>query len=187
MSGFAALVQARRSVRACRPDPVSRDLLDACCDAARFAPSACNSQPWRFVIADDAATVAALAAAARGPHGSALNAFAVQAPVIVAVCAEQAALIPRLGGWLRGTDYALMDCAVAAEHFCLRAAEAGLGTCLLGWFSERRVRRLLGLPRRQRVVLLITCGWPADEAPATKLRLPLAAIRRYHSCYPDGN
>jgi nitroreductase len=61
-----------------------------------------------------------------------------------------------------------MDMAIAVEHFCLQAADLGLGTCILGWFQERKVKRILGVPWRKRIHLLITLGYPADGSHERK-------------------
>lgn len=166
---------ARRcSVRHYSDAPVSREALGRCLEAARLAPSACNSQPWRFVVVEDSAQRRALAAAASGGVLP-LNHFVHQAPVLMAVVLLPPKLSARLGAAVKQKPFAMMDVAIAAEHFCLQAAEEGLGTCMLGWFNEDRVRRLLGIPRPARPVLLLTVGVPASASPPRQ-RKPLAAV-----------
>lgn len=180
MPDFIELARKRFSVRAYRSDPVPRELLDRCLEAARLAPSACNSQPWRFVVVDEPTLKEQVAAAARGPLGS-FNTFVPQAPVVVAVAAEKGALTAQLGGAIKEKDYARVDLGIATGHFCLQAAEVGLGTCILGWFDEPRVKELLGVPRGLRVELLIAVGYPADGTAAPpKQRHPLEKIRSYN-------
>jgi len=177
-NGFLTLAAQRYSVRHYTGEPVSREALRRCLEAARLAPSACNSQPWRFVVVTDPAQRRALAAAASGGVLP-LNHFVHQAPVLIAVVLLPAKLSTRLGAAVKQKPFAMMDLAIAAEHFCLQATEEGLGTCMLGWFNEARVRRLLGIPRPARPVLLLTLGLPAS-APPPRQRKPLEAIATWN-------
>lgn len=172
--GFLALARRRRSVRAYRPDPVPAAVLARCLEAARLAPSSCNGQPWRFVVVDEPALkerVAALTADRWLP----LNHFTRQAPVLVVLVMEPTAIAARVGSLVTRRALPWMDVGMAAEHFCLQAAAEGLGTCMLGWFHERAVRRLLGVPARRRVALILTVGFPAD-AEREPRRKPIAEI-----------
>jgi nitroreductase len=179
MSGaFLDLVKRRRSTRAYAPTPVPRDIVDRCLEAARLAPSACNSQPWSFVVADRDPARARLANAAfSGVYG--MNKFAMAAPVLIAVILERSTYIARLGGSLRDVRYSLIDIGVACEHLVLQATEEGVGTCWFGWFSEKGVRAALGLPRTARVPVLISMGYPALAEKREKNRQALDQIRRY--------
>jgi len=138
-------------------------------EACRVAPSACNSQPWRFVIATDPATKDALA---RASYSTVLrfNKFALQAPVIAAVIAEKPNWLSRAGGNAKEKDFSQMDIGIVAEHFCLQAADLGLGTCMLGWFDEPQVRKILNVPNDKRILLLITLGYPAKDKLRKKIR-----------------
>lgn len=155
---FYDLIQKRQSDR--RYDAsrqVDRDLVMKCLEAARLAPSACNSQPWKFVVVDQPDLKGQMAEAAAGMG---MNRFATEAPVIVAVVLEKMNLTARIGSVIKDKEYSLLDVGIAVEHFCLQAAELGLGTCILGWFDEKKVKKLLGVDRR-RIPLLITLGYPA--------------------------
>ena len=103
-------------------------------------------------------------------HGPGMNRFALSAPVLVAVVAEKPALLPRLGGLIKDKPYYLMDIGMAVENFCLQAADEGLGTCIIGWFDEPRVQKLLGIPKTKRVPLVIALGYPHDPAVRPKVR-----------------
>jgi nitroreductase len=170
---FLELVRRRQSVRGYLPRPVERAKIERCLEAARLAPSASNAQPWHFVVADDPAMVRKLGAAA-------YNSFTRSAPAFAAVVCERGKAVTRLGGWLAGRDYRLIDLGIAAAHFCLQAAEQGLGTCMLGLFNQRKVRRLLGLPPGRRVEILITMGYAADPAIREKKRKALDGMRSYN-------
>lgn len=157
-----------------------RELVMRCIEAARLAPSACNSQPWHFVAVDDPQLKARLARAA---EGLGMNRFAAEAPVIVAVVLERMNVTARIGSMLKRKDYSLLDVGIAVEHFCLQAAELGLGTCILGWFDEPQAARLLGVPRSRRIPLLVTVGYPA-AATREKVRKPIAEISSWNAYRP---
>ena len=154
---FSDLVSQRQSTRKYLDRKVDRDVILKCIEAARFAPSACNSQPWHFIVVDEPGLLAEIGAAAAGLG---MNKFAAQVPVIVAVVLEKMNFIAKLGSMLKNKDYCMLDLGMAVEHFCLQAAEDGLGTCILGWFDEKKTARVLGVPKGKRIPLLITLGYP---------------------------
>jgi len=170
---FLELARRRQSVRSYLPLQVERAKIERCLEAARLAPSASNDQPWHFVVADEPALVREL-----GKAG--YNRFTRAVPAFVAVVCEPGQAVARLGGWLAGRDYRLIDLGMAAEHFCLQAAEEGLGTCMLGLFNQRQVRRLLRVPPGRRVQILITLGYPADAQIRQKRRKDLGRVRSYN-------
>jgi nitroreductase len=81
---------------------------------------------------------------------------------------------------LRRFNYSLIDIGIAVEHLCLQAADLGLGTCVLGWFEEKTVKRLLRVPRNRRVYLLITLGYPREDRARVKRRKTIHQIRAYN-------
>jgi len=176
---FLDLVKRRSSIRRFDPRPVSRDALERCVEAARLAPSACNSQPWHFVVVDDPALKERVADAIfDGPY--AINRFAKQAGALVAVLAQNPGGLTQVGSWLRKTPFYLIDVGIAGEHFILQATEEGLGTCWIGWFNEKAAKRVLGIPARQRVCFVIAVGRP-DELPKEKNRKETGAMCRFNA------
>jgi nitroreductase len=165
MKTFLELASARRSVRKYSDAPVEREKIELCLEAARLAPSACNAQPWRFVVADEPGFKARLARAAFSGVFSP-TAFAARAPVIVVALALPGAFLPRLAGSLQGKQYRLIDLGIACEHFILEAAETGLGTCWIGWFDAGKVKKLLAPAVQGDPVALIAVGYPAESPPA---------------------
>lgn len=175
---FLELAARRRSVRQYAGQPVAREAIERCLEAARLAPSACNSQPWTFIVVDQQPLRRQLAEAAFSGLYK-MNAFAAMAPVLVVVVTERSRFAAKLGGQFRGMQYSLVDIGIAGEHFCLQAAEEGLGTCWLGWLNEKAVKKVLGLPRAARVDVMFSLGYPAETEPRPKNRRELDDIRRY--------
>jgi len=172
------LINNRRSVRKYQPMPVPRETIDRCLEAARLAPSACNSQPWSFIVADKEPMRSKVAQAAfSGIY--AMNDFAARAPVLIAVLTERSKFTAALAGKFRGVQYSLIDIGIACAFLSLAAEEQGLGSCLLGWFDEKAVKNVLGLPRNARVDIMISMGYSAEDKAVTKVRKTSREIWRY--------
>lgn len=165
---FLDLVKKRQSDRLYHSTAVEPEKILRCIEAARLAPSACNSQPWHFIVVDNPELKKQLADATSDKLLS-MNHFTYQAPVHVVLVREKANITARLGGLVKDRDFTVTDCGIAAAHFCLQAADEGLGTCMLGWFKEKRVKELLQIPSSKRVELIITLGYPAN-ATRNKVR-----------------
>jgi nitroreductase len=144
-------------------------------EAARLAPSASNSQPWRFVVVREPQVREEFARRCFSGIFSRTR-FAASAPVIIALCAERVGAVELAKSLKDGAMYQL-DCGIAGEHMVLRAAELGLGTCWIGWFNKRGARRAINAPRHVTVVSLIAMGYPAGEVLVQrKVRKPLGSI-----------
>jgi len=152
------LVRHRKSVRNFLDRPVEREKIMMCLEAARLAPSACNSQPWRFIVVDDGQLKNRLCQAAFSGIYS-MNSFCKMAPVMVAVISEKGKFLARIGSMFRGTKFYLIDIGIACEHFVLQAEELGLGTCWIGWFNERAVKSVLNIPQEKKIDILIALGY----------------------------
>lgn len=176
-----ALISKRQSDRAYTDKAVDREIIDLCLEAARLSPSASNSQPWTFVVIDDPVLKNQVADKTVGPLKS-FNKFVSQAPVIVAIVMEKPKLITEAGGRIKKKEYPLIDIGIAAEHFCLQAAEEGLGTCMLGWFNEKSVKKLINVPNNKNIPLLITLGYTPDGyRTRKKIRKEFNNAVRYNS------
>lgn len=175
---FLSLVKARQSERKYHDRPVEKEKLHRCLEAARLAPSACNSQPWKFIVVDDPDIRDALAAKTSGKLVP-INHFTRQAPVHVVIVMEQPNLTSRFGEIVKNKKYTLMDVGIAASHFCLQAAAGGLGTCMIGWFDEPGVRKLLDIPAGKRPMLIITVGYPSGRK-RMKIRKPSEEVICYN-------
>ncbi len=156
------LILRRQSDRKYDTNPVEPEKLDRILEAGRMAPSACNAQPWKFVVATDQAILTQLAEAASAKLLG-MNTFVNQAPAMIVVVREKPNLSSRVGGTIKSKDYSLIDIGIATENICLQAIAEGLGTCILGWFDEDRVKSILGIPSSKRVELIITLGYASGD------------------------
>lgn len=168
---FIELVRQRTSCRSYEPRPVPRDYLELMLDTARLAPSACNKQPWRFAVVEDAATRMRLID--EGFLSGIPMKWAVNAGAIIALGMERSAITHKIAPKISGVDYPLLDLGIAGEHLVLQAEELGLGTCWIGWIKPKKVRRIVDWPMGIKPVGLITVGWPVIEKRKTRPRLPV--------------
>ena len=173
-------IQTRQSVRKYSSAPVEREKLERCLEAARLAPSACNAQPWKFIVVDKPDLKKEVAGAAKH-MGFGMNRFVDDAPVIIAIVMEPANFTSEFGSKVKRKHYPLIDIGIAAEHFCLQATAEGLGTCMLGWLNEKKVKKALNIPSMRRVPLLISLGYPATDKQKSRKRKPLDKIVSYNA------
>ncbi len=190
-------IQARRSIRRFRPDPVAPELITRCLEAARLAPSGSNAQPWKLIVVRDAERRAGLMRAAHG------QAMIGAAPVVIVLAGDHkvyrkrirrgqelvdigavdAAVVERVAAVYRDTPSGkeqnmpaiLANCMLAGQHLVLEAVNQGLGTCWVMLFKRADVAALLGLPEHCFPVALIPIGY-ADEDPLPRPRYPLADV-----------
>ena len=132
---FLDLVRQRSSVRGYLTNPVEEEKIRYILQAANSAPSACNNQPWVFIIIRDQHSRSRLEKVYNRP-------WFIQAPVIIAACCDHSV------SWHRsdGKDYGDIDIAIAFDHLTLAATEQGLGTCWIGAFDAVEARAALLLP-----------------------------------------
>jgi len=175
------LLKHRKSIRDFLDRPVERKKIMMCLEAARLAPSACNSQPWKFIVVDDRQLKNKLCDAAFSGIYS-MNSFCKMAPVMVVVVSEKSKFLARIGGMFRGTKYYLIDIGVAIEHFVLQAEDLGLGTCWIGWFNERAVKSVLEIPHRKKIDIVIALGYcDREETRSEHSREPIDKIASFNS------
>lgn len=167
--GIYEIIEKRRSVRAYRDEDISEEKLKRILEAGRLAPSAHNSQEYKFVVVKDAKKRKDLAQAASSQR------FIAQAPVIiVAVSLNPEYLIES------GVPTYALDLAIALDHMTLAAVEEGLGTCWIGSFSQEEIKKVLNIPAQYKVAALLPIGIP-DEEPSPKSRKKLDEL----VCYED--
>ena len=146
-------IKTRRSVRSYSSRPIPDDVMERMKQALRYAPSACNFQPWKFVLVTDAELRRKVAKAAHD------QLFMAEAPVTVVGCGLPDQAYKGMGGYGNSTD---VDVAIALAHLTLAAVAEGLGTCWIGAFDEEAVKRLLDVPPKVKVVALTPLGYAAS-------------------------
>lgn len=177
---FIDLVKKRHSVREYQDKPVEKEKILRCLEAARLSPSASNSQPWRYIIVDEPGLRKKVCDAAFSGIFF-MNKFAAKAPVIIVVLGEPDFVVNRLGKVVQGVQYFLLDIGASIEHLLLAAQEEGLGACWLGWYSERRIKETLKIPRSKKIVSVISMGYPAEEFERQKIRKNIEDISSFNS------
>jgi len=169
------ILRRRRSIRRYLPQPVEREKVLTCLRAAQAAPSSQNSQPWRFVVIDDPELKRRFSEAAFSGIYTATR-FAEAAPVFILILARIDFVAGRLGRQIQGVPYNLLDIGIAGEHIVLQAEELGLKTCWIGWFDVRKARKFFKIPRKYKVVAMLSLGYSDKRPPRDPSRLPLEEI-----------
>jgi nitroreductase len=157
---FIDIVKQRYSCRKYLPLPVEEEKILQCIESARLAPSACNAQPWRFVVVNDTNIKEQLVEKATAGIYKFSKKVLSQASVIIVVVADVSSFLSKAGSLIRDTKFYLIDIGIACEHLVLQATELGLGSCYIGWFSEKGVKKVLNIPKKYKVPLLICLGYP---------------------------
>jgi nitroreductase len=166
-------IKKRRSIRAFKGSNISPETIEKLVEAARWAPSAGNIQPWEFIIVRKPEIKKRLAEAALS------QAFIEEAPVVIVVCADENR--SEIGYGVRGkTLYCIQDTAAAIQNIHLNALSLGLSTCWVGAFKEEEAREILNVPHGVRPVAMIPVGY-ADESPSPRKRRPINEIIHYEA------
>ena len=147
-------VKARRSIRRYKPTPIPDEILQKILGAARLAPSANNSQPWKFVVVRDEDLKIKLTQACNNKK------WIAEAPVVIVACGFPDEADAFMGGYMNSFA---VDVAIALDHLVLTATNLGLGSCWVGRFKEEKVKNILEIPQDVKVVALIPLGYPNEE------------------------
>ncbi len=167
MKTFLELVHSRQSDRAYSDQAVEKEKLERILEAARLAPSACNAQPWKIIVVSDAEKRMKVADATASKL-LAMNHFTKQAPLQLVILEENANFTSSVGGWATNKHYPHIDLGILAAHISLAAADEGLGSCIIGWCDEKKVQKVLDIPKNKRVMLVILLGYSAQPLRAKK-------------------
>ena len=168
---FMEIANVRQSCRAYNETrSVEREKLDAILEAARLSPSACNGQPYHFTVC----TGDTAREAAKATQGMGMNKFASQAPILIVVSEQPYVKSAAMGAKVKNNDYRSIDIGIAAAYLTAEAAAQGLGTCILGWFDDSKLRALCGLDMPVRLV--ITLGYPKDDTLRPKKRKDMSEL-----------
>ena len=159
MDRFLDLARRRQSDRAfdttrkVEPEKIARIL-----EAAQLAPSACNAQPYRMIVVDDP-ELKNKVADTTSSKVLGMNHFTKQAPVHIIIVEENPNFTSGIGAVVKDKHFPYIDIGIVAAHLTLAAADEGLGSCILGWFDEKKLRALLDIPARKRILLDVVVGY----------------------------
>ncbi len=155
---FTEIAQARQSCRSYDSSrAVEEEKLLAILQAARLAPSACNGQPYHITLCRGEAAQQV----AKATMGMGMNQFAADAPVLLVISEKPYVKTAALGAKLKGNDYRSIDIGIVAAYLTAEAAAQGLGSCILGWLDDEKIRSICTLDGTVRLV--ITVGYPKPE------------------------
>lgn len=149
-------IKTRRSIREYKEKDVKREKIKQLLNAAHWAPSARNTQPWEFIVIKDEKTKKDFADI-KGQK------FIAEAPVLIAFVTD-----PNVSSFHK------IDGSLATQNFQLAAWELGLGTCWIGTFNREKAKTLLGIPEGKHLLTVMPLGYPAEEGQNT--RTPLEKI-----------
>ena len=159
-------IRNRYSCRAYQDKPIEQDKLDMIFEAARLAPSAMNTQDWRFVVVTDKEIRQQVAEHTNRPE------VFHEAGAIIAACSNSDHVMRC------GQAIGPIDVSIALEHIALQAIELGLATCWIGSFDTDKVRAILGIPADIAIIELMALGYPADSKKESQ-REPIEKIVCY--------
>ena len=155
---FNELVTTRQSCRKYNPDKiVEEDKINKILETATLSPSACNGQPYKITVVKGAK----VKEIAKATTGMGINGFTSDVPVMLVISEDSYVKSAALGAKLKNNDYRSIDIGILSAFITLQATELGLGTCILGWFDDKKIRSICNLD--QPVRLVITLGYAADE------------------------
>ena len=142
---------------------VEQSKIDSVIEAGRLSPSACNSQPYFFTVC----TGAKAKEVAKHTTGIGINTFTQQAPVIIVISESEYNKTAAIGVKFKKNDYRSIDIGIAAAYMTAEATSQGLGTCIIGWFDDYKIRTACGIDSPVR--LLITLGYP-DQSEKQRIK-----------------
>ncbi len=155
---FKEIAENRQSCRAYNSERmVEKEKLDAILEVARFSPSACNGQPYHITVC----TGETAKKVAKATQGMGLNKFAPDAPVLLVISEKPYVKTAALGAKRKKNDYRSMDIGILTAYITCEATAQGLGTCILGWLDDEKIRELCNLDGTVRLV--ITLGYAKDD------------------------
>jgi nitroreductase len=155
---FTEIANLRQSCRKYNPDKLVEDeKISAILEAVKLAPSACNGQPYHITVCkgDAAAQVA------KATMGMGMNKFAADAPIMIVISEENYVASAALGAKIKHNDYRSIDIGIAVAYLTSEATAQGLGTCILGWFDDEKIRSICAIDKPVRLV--VTLGYQSDD------------------------
>lgn len=159
MKTFLELAGQRQSDRAFEQGrKIGKEVLERIIEAGRLAPSACNGQPWHFTVITEETL---LCEVGRATSSLGMNKFVKDASALVLITHEGTNITSKLGCGIKDKDFPVMDIGIASAYITLAAEDEGIGSCILGWFDEKKIKELTGIPQKKRLMLIVALGYAA--------------------------
>ncbi len=152
-------INNRYSERTYKPDKPSAEEVYELLDAGRLAPSACNKQPWKFIVVSEADNLKKIAETYP-------REWFAKVPMLIVICGEHAEAWKRTA--TDNKDHTDIDVAIAVDHITLRAVELGLATCWICAFNPNEIAKILKLPIGTEPVAILSVGYPNGKIPEKK-------------------
>lgn len=159
MNSFKELITLRQSCRNYKSIPVETEKLHELIEATKLSPSACNSQPWRFIVVSSNEAQKVRDSVQRDGR----NGFTDNCPAFTIVVEEKAKLLPAIAEKMPSQTFAQIDLGIAIAHYCLAATELGLSTCIIGWMDEDKLKEAFNISQDEKVRIVIATGYASDE------------------------
>lgn len=154
---FTEIATTRQSCRSYDPKrSVEEEKINMILESARLAPSACNGQPYHLTVCRGKSA----RAVADAVMGMGMNKFAADAPVMIVISEENYNKTAAVGAKIKNNDYRSIDIGIVAAYITAEATAQGLGTCILGWLDDDKIRKICGLSHPVRLV--ITVGYASE-------------------------
>lgn len=176
MNNLDEIIKTRQSCRKYDTKPVEKEKLEKLAEAVRLAPSACNSQPYKFIIVSGEKSQNVRDAVQKLGR----NKFTNECPSFAIIVEQKASLVPAIAKVVKSQEFAPIDIGIAATHYCLTATDLGLSTCMIGWLDEDKLRKDFSIPKERRIRLVIATGYAAqDDTLREKKRKELSDIAEF--------
>jgi nitroreductase len=172
------VMSVRQSERKYLDKPVEKEKIERIVEAGRLSPSACNGQPWKFIVVDEPALRSEVAGATESKVFN-MNGFVRHAPLLIVIVREKSNFTSRAGDLIKKKDYSLIDIGIATASMVYQAHAEGLGTCIIGWLDEGRIMKTLGIPKSKKVELVLSVGY-TENTIRKKLRKPAGEVISYN-------
>ncbi|KGN70351.1 nitroreductase family protein [Porphyromonas sp. COT-108 OH1349] len=163
------LIRERKSHRKYDPEfEIPDEVLGRIVEAGRLSPSACNGQPWHFVVVKDRELRKSVSDALRTPLAPGMNKFTTDCSAFIVVVQERTNIAAGIGAVIKSTDYSSFDIGIAVGFLTLAAEHEGLGSCIIGWLDKGKLRRLLNVPKGKDIPLVVALGKSNDKLSQRK-------------------
>ncbi|HOF98327.1 MAG: putative NAD(P)H nitroreductase [Bacteroidetes bacterium ADurb.BinA395] len=178
MESFLDLVKRRQSAHSFTNKPVEKEKIDRILEIVRLSPSACNAQPWKFIVVTDEEKRQKIADAT-SKRFLPVNHFSKQAPVLIVIVEESTNFFTKVGCYGVNRQFPLIDIGIATAHLCLAATNEGLDTHVIGWYNEKKIQQALEIPENKKVMLVVALGY-SDEEVRPKKRKKIEELVSYN-------